>query len=148
MTTFTFGHSMSLASVSSKVDVLQGTSSQNWTIHYLMHSNLKIWRFSISITPPTQNHNFWKECKTFHQYLKNQEVPSLRQGSSSFTFFYFFILELEPYNFELEVALGHPIFRVVAILGRSSGCFWNRQGAFSSTGVIENDTAMICPRLL
>ena len=148
MTTFTFGHSMPLASVSSKVVVLQRTSSQNWTIHYLMHSNLKISRFWILTTPPMQNHHFWKESKTFHQYLKNQEVPSLRQGSSFLKFFYFFILELEPYNFELEVALRHPIFRVVAILVRSSGCFWNRQGAFSSTGVIENDTAMICPRLL
>ena len=148
MTTFTCGHSMPLVSVSSKVVVLQGTSSQNWKVHYLMHSDMKMGRFSILITPPRQNHNFWAESKAFHWSLENQEVPFLRQGSSFFKFFYFFILELEPYNFELEVALRHPIFRVVAILGRSSGCFWNRQGAFSSRGVIENDTAMICPRLL
>ena len=148
MTTFTFGHSMPLASVSSKVVVLQGTSSQNWKVHYLMHSNMKIWRFSILITPPTQNHNFWKETMVFYQSLKNQEVPFLRQGSWFIQFFYFSMLELKPYNFKLKVGFGHPIFRVVANLGRPSGCFWNRQGAFFSTGVIENDTAMIWPRLL
>ena len=139
---------MPLASVSSKVFVLQGTSSQNWKVHYLMHSSMKIWRFSIFITPPMQNLTFWTESKAFHQSLKNQEVRFLGQGSSFIKFFHFCILELEPYNFELKVGFGHPIFRVVAILGTPSGCFWNRQGAFSLTGVVENDTAMICPRLL
>ena len=148
MAIFTFVLSMPLASVSSKVVVLQGTSSQNWKVHYLMHSNMKIWRFSILITPPTQNLNFWRESKAFHQSLKNQEVPFLRQGSSFIKFFFFCILELEPYNSELKVGFGHLIFCVVAILGRPSGSFWNRQGAFSLTGVVENDTAMICPRLL
>ena len=148
MAIFTFALSMPLASVSSKVVVLQGTSSQYWKVHYLMQSCVNIWRVLVLITPSMQNHYFWKESKAFHQYLKNQEVPSLRQGSSFLKFFYFFILELEPYNFELKVGFGHPIFRVVAILGRPSGCFRNRQGAFSSTGVVENNTAMICPRLL
>ena len=148
MTISTFVISMPLASVSLQVLVLQGTSSQNWKVHYLMHSDMKMGRFSILITPPTQNHNFWTESKAFHWSLENQEVPFLRQGSSFFKFFYFFILELELYNFELKVGFEDPIFRVVAILGTPSSCFWSRQGVFSSTGVVENDTAMICPRLL
>ena len=49
------------------------------------------------------------------------EVADLRQGSSFLTFFIFFLLKLEPYNFALQVSFGALIFGVVAVLGRSSG---------------------------
>ena len=66
---------------------------------------------------------FLEESKAFHQSLKHQEVPFLRQGSSFLTFFTFFLLKLGSCIFALQAPFGGLIFGVVTVLGRSSGLF-------------------------
>ena len=63
------------------------------------------------------------ENNGFSKSSEIEEVADLRQGSSFLTFFVFFLLHLEPYNFVLEESFGPPLFGGVAILGRSSGLF-------------------------
>ena len=114
MATFTFAHPISLAFVSLKVVILHGTSLQFFKTPFMLCFFVKSSRFSVLTTPPMQNGHFFFENHDFFASSEIKEVADLWQGSSFFSIFYIFHIEIGILYFCASSAFRSAFFLVLS----------------------------------